>query len=120
MVGAVRSLLPVRVLVWGPIVALTVLWFGWAASGGLGHVYYTGSARTLAGNPGWLISGALDSGGFVTVDKPPLGLWGTALGVAVGGTRPFALILPSALFAWGVAWLAARTAPRKWDCCSLR
>jgi hypothetical protein len=62
-----------RLTVFGLSVAIAVislLWFGGIGRAGLGHAYYSGSARTLAHNPQWLFSGAFDPGGFVTVDKP--------------------------------------------------
>lgn len=99
-------------VVWLCVAAISVLWFGWVARGGLGHIYYSASARTLASNPKWLLSGAFDPGGYVTVDKPPLGLWPTALGAAVGGKSAVALVLPGAILAWLAAIFAGWTAPR--------
>ena len=63
------------------VVAISLLWFGWVADAGLGNIYYTASARTIGDHPRWLFSGALDPAGFITIDKPPVGLWPTALGV---------------------------------------
>ncbi len=91
---------------------LLIVWFGWVERGGLGHPYYSASARTLAANPRWLLSGAFDPGGYVTVDKPPVGLWITALGASLGGASPTALILPSALASALAAGLSSLTVDR--------
>ena len=85
---------PIQVLLFG---ALLVVWFGFVHKGGLGHTYYSASARTLASNPKWLLSGAFDSGGYVTVDKPSLGLLPTALGVRLFGANSVGFILPNAI-----------------------
>ncbi len=95
------------------VVLVLFVWFGLVGRGGLGHPYYSGSARTLASNPRWLFSGAFDSGGFVTVDKPPIGLWPTALGVRVFGPTSIGFVLPSAIMTALAAWFVSRSVGRK-------
>lgn len=118
MSRAIDSLANVRhwrmVLACLVVTCLTVVWFGWVSRGGLGHAYYSASARTLASNPSWFMSGAFDPAGFITVDKPPIGVWATAIGSAFGGSHPVALILPNALLAFAAAGLCAATTPMGW------
>ncbi len=102
-----------QIVAWALIVMLLFVWFAFVNRGGLGHTYYSGSARTLAENPKWLVSGAFDPVGFVTVDKPPIGLWPTALGVRLFGPSSLGFILPSAMLAAASAWFTSRVVDRK-------
>lgn len=97
---------------WLLVGVVSIVWFGWAGRAGLGNPYYSASARTLASNPQWLLSGAFDPGGYVTVDKPPVGVWASAFGVAVTGASAIGFILPNAVLAWLAAWFTSRAVPR--------
>jgi len=77
---------------------------GGLAHNGLGNQYYTAATRSIAGSwRNWFFA-AFDSGGFISVDKPPLPLWVTAIVVRIFGVSTWSVILPSALA--GVAAVA--------------
>ena len=90
------SRLDVRLLI---VVTATALFFNvWGlAHNGLGNEYYTAAARSMASSwHNWFYA-ALDPGGFISVDKPPVPLWITALSVRAFGTSTWSVLLPSAL-----------------------
>src|SRR3989338_8296285 len=64
---------------------------------GYGNLYYAAAVKSMLG--GWrnFFFASFDPAGFVTVDKPPLGLWVQALSAAVLGFSGWALMFPQAL-----------------------
>lgn len=95
-------------VVTGVALALNV----WALSrNGMGNDYYTAAARSMAGSwRNWFFA-SFDGGGFISVDKPPLPLWITALSVRVFGASSWSVLLPSALAgtaAVPMLWLTVR------------
>ena len=64
---------------------------------GFGNSYYAAAAQAGADSWSALFFGALDAGGFITVDKPPLALWAQGLSVRLLGLSPLAVLLPQAL-----------------------
>jgi 4-amino-4-deoxy-L-arabinose transferase-like glycosyltransferase len=64
---------------------------------GFGNAYYAAAAQAGSGSWTALLFGALDAGGFITVDKPPLALWVQGLSVRLLGLSPGAVLLPQAL-----------------------
>ncbi len=64
---------------------------------GYANTYYSAAAQ--AGSQSWsaLFYGAIDAGGFITVDKPPVSLWAQGLSVRLLGLSPLAVLLPQAL-----------------------
>jgi 4-amino-4-deoxy-L-arabinose transferase-like glycosyltransferase len=64
---------------------------------GFSNTYYAAAVKSMLANPEVLFFNAFDAGGFVTVDKPPLGLWVQAASAAVFGFSGWALVLPQAL-----------------------
>lgn len=80
---------------------------------GMGNPYYAATVRSMLVNPRNFFFASFDPGGWVSVDKPPLGFWVQSLFAAVLGYRGFALLLPQALAtvaACAMAWLIARRA----------
>lgn len=71
---------------------------GWANS------YYTAAA--LAGAKSWqaFFFGGFDMAGYISVDKPPLAIWVSALSVRILGTHGWAVLLPHVLA--GIATMA--------------
>lgn len=63
---------------------------------GYSNEYYAAAVRSMLSNAKAFFYGSFDSGLYVTVDKPPLGLWVQALSVMVFGLNSFGLIFPSA------------------------
>jgi 4-amino-4-deoxy-L-arabinose transferase-like glycosyltransferase len=64
---------------------------------GFSNTYYAAAVKSMLANPEILFFNAFDAGGFVTVDKPPLGLWIQAASAALFGFSGWALVLPQAL-----------------------
>jgi 4-amino-4-deoxy-L-arabinose transferase-like glycosyltransferase len=64
---------------------------------GFAHEYYAAAVKSML--TGWrnLFFVAFDPGGFVTIDKPPLGFWTQALSATIFGFSGWSLILPQAL-----------------------
>ena len=58
--------------------------------------------------------GSFDSGLYVTVDKPPLGLWLQALSSMVFGLNSFGLIFPSAFAGSMCAMLVYSMVKKVW------
>src|SRR5208337_2021078 len=59
--------------------------------------YYAAAVRSMLANPSIAFFNSFDAVGFVTVDKPPVGLWVQAASAAVFGFSNWAVTLPQAL-----------------------
>ena len=82
------------------ILVLTAFFMFWALNKeGYSNQYYAAAVKSMMQNPSAFFFGSFDAGLFVTVDKPPLGLWLQVLSAKVFGFNTFGLILPSALAA---------------------
>ena len=78
---------------------------------GLGNQYYTAATRAMTKSWGNWFFAALDPPGYISVDKPPLPLWVTALSARVFGVNSWSVLLPSALAGVGavaVLWVVVR------------
>jgi|GEM_PF-684133 len=64
---------------------------------GFGNLFYAAGVRSMTDNLHNFFFVAYDPGGFVTIDKPPMGFWLQALSVKLLGFTPFAIFLPQAL-----------------------
>lgn len=64
---------------------------------GLGNHYYAAAAKSMVSSPSNFFFGSFDSCGFVTVDKPPVGLWIQALVILAFGLSTFSVMLPSVI-----------------------
>jgi 4-amino-4-deoxy-L-arabinose transferase-like glycosyltransferase len=71
------------------------LWNLW--NQGFDNPYYAAAVRSMLSNPGLAFFNSFDAGGFVTVDKPPVGIWAQAASAAVFGFSNWSVILPQAL-----------------------
>ncbi|MFI6595623.1 ArnT family glycosyltransferase [Nonomuraea sp. NPDC050536] len=80
---------------WGVLAVAAVL-YAWALSG-YANEYY--AAAILSGTQSWKawFFGALDSGSFITVDKPPLALMVMGLSARIFGFSTWSMLLPQAL-----------------------
>lgn len=58
--------------------------------------------------------GALDPGGWITVDTPPAALWFQAAFAKLFGFSSWSLLLPSAIAGAGAVWLLTVTVRRVW------
>ena len=66
---------------------------------GMGNQFY--AASTQAGSKNWeaLLFGSLDSGNFITVDKPPVSQWVMGLSGQIFGFSSASMMIPQALMA---------------------
>ena len=71
------------------------LWNIW--NQGFTNTFYAAAVRSTLVNPAAGFFNSFDPAGFVTVDKPPVGLWVQAAFAAVLGFSGWVLVLPQAL-----------------------
>ncbi len=64
---------------------------------GFSNAYYAAAVRSMLENPGIAFFNSYDAAGFVTIDKPPVGLWVQAISAIIFGYSGWALVLPQAL-----------------------
>src|SRR5258708_36094110 len=64
---------------------------------GFGNLYYAAAIRSMLDNLHNFFFVAFDPGGFVSIDKPPLGFWLQAASAKIFGFTPFSILLPQAL-----------------------
>src|SRR5579875_3522509 len=62
-----------------------------------GNLYYAAGVRSMLDNLHNFFFVSYDPGGFVTIDKPPLGFWLQVLSAKIFGFTPFSVFLPQAL-----------------------
>jgi 4-amino-4-deoxy-L-arabinose transferase-like glycosyltransferase len=66
---------------------------------GYGDTYYAAAVRSMTMSWKNFFFGAFDPGGFITVDKPPLGFWVQTLSAAIFGFNGVSLLLPEVIAA---------------------
>src|SRR3989441_4061946 len=64
---------------------------------GFGNLYYAAAIRSMLDSLHNFLFVAFDPGGFVSIDKPPLGFWLQAASAKIFGFTPFSIFLPQAL-----------------------
>src|SRR5436305_2345423 len=64
---------------------------------GFGNLYYASAIRSMLDKLHNFFFTSFDPGGFVSIDKPPLGFWLQAASAKVFGFTPFSIFLPQAL-----------------------
>ena len=64
---------------------------------GYANTYYAAAVRSMMQNWHAFFFNSFDSGGFVTIDKPPLGFWFQVLSAKLFGYSAVSLLLPEAL-----------------------
>ncbi len=64
---------------------------------GFGNLYYAAGVRSMLNNWHNFFFVSYDPGGFVTLDKPPLGFWLQVASARLFGFTPFSVFLPQAL-----------------------
>jgi len=82
----------------GILALISLIVFG-AGTWRNGYAYTYYSAAAQAGSVSWkaFFFGSLDSANFITVDKPPVAVWLSALSVRIFGLHSFAILLPHIL-----------------------
>jgi 4-amino-4-deoxy-L-arabinose transferase-like glycosyltransferase len=74
---------------------------------GWSNPYYAAAVRSMLAGPSTFFFGAFDPGGFITLDKPPLGFWVEVLSARLFGYTGVSLLLPGAAAAIASVWLLA-------------
>ncbi|WP_376793590.1 ArnT family glycosyltransferase [Thermogemmatispora sp.] len=64
---------------------------------GFGNLYYAAGVRSMLDSWHNFFFVSFDPGGFVTIDKPPLGFWLQVASAKIFGFTPFSVLLPQAL-----------------------
>ncbi len=82
------------------------------AVNGFANTYY--AAAAVAGSRDWtaFFFGSFDAGGFITIDKPPLGLWPMDLSVRLFGLSPWSVLVPQALIGMASVFVLYRVVRR--------
>ncbi len=104
---------------WGAaacLLAASAFVFFWnLTASGYANEFYSAAAQ--AGSQSWsaFLWGALDSGGAITVDKPPASIWLMALSVRLLGLSSFSILLPQALMGIACTYLCYAAVRRVWS-----
>jgi 4-amino-4-deoxy-L-arabinose transferase-like glycosyltransferase/putative flippase GtrA len=64
---------------------------------GFGNLFYAAGVKSMTDSLHNFFFVSYDPGGFVTIDKPPLGFWLQAISAKIFGFTPFSIFLPQAL-----------------------
>src|SRR3954465_8623829 len=87
----------------------------WALSqNGFANTYYAGAVRSMASSWHAFLYGSLDSGGLMTVDKPPLELWVQGVSVRGFGFHSLSILVPQALMGVASVGLVYDLVRRRW------
>lgn len=82
----------------GAILLLSIAMNFWLlGQNGYGNLYYASGVRSMTDSWHNFFFVSFDPGGFVTIDKPPLGFWLQALSAKIFGFTPFSIFLPQAV-----------------------
>ncbi|MFJ6081348.1 ArnT family glycosyltransferase [Streptomyces sp. NPDC092369] len=100
-----------RPALWAILILATAL-YAWNLSSITGNTFY--DAAVYSGTKSWkaFFFGALDSGSFITVDKPPFALWVMGLSARVFGYGTWQLMLPMVAVGTGSVALLYRMVKR--------
>jgi 4-amino-4-deoxy-L-arabinose transferase-like glycosyltransferase len=93
----------VRALAWPPpelvaLLALAAVLYLWSlGQNGFANEYYSAAVRSMTQSWHAFLFGSFDTGGVMTVDKPPLALWIQALSARAFGYGSWSMLVPQAL-----------------------
>jgi 4-amino-4-deoxy-L-arabinose transferase-like glycosyltransferase len=93
----------------GVLILAGVLNFYGLNKEGYGNTYYASAVRSMMQNWHNFFFNSFDPGGFVTIDKPPLGFWLQVVSAKIFGFNGVALMLPQAIA--GVLSVASLSSP---------
>jgi 4-amino-4-deoxy-L-arabinose transferase-like glycosyltransferase len=95
------------------VTAFAVVMFGWnVQQNQWSNGYYAAAVRSMGTSWHAFLYASVDSGGWVTVDKPPLSLWLASLSTRLFGFHPWALMLPTVLLGGATVWVLMATVRR--------
>jgi 4-amino-4-deoxy-L-arabinose transferase-like glycosyltransferase len=93
-----RPAFPVRWLALAGVMLVSLFMnFYQLGQNGFGNLYYAAGVRSMLDNWHNFFFVAYDPGGFVTLDKPPLGFWLQVISAKIFGFTAFSVYLPQAL-----------------------
>jgi 4-amino-4-deoxy-L-arabinose transferase-like glycosyltransferase len=92
-----RSSLWSRLALVAIMVIAIILNFYQLGQSGYANAYYAASVRSMLDSLHNFFFVSLDPGGFVTIDKPPLGFWLQTISAKIFGFSAFSILLPQAL-----------------------
>ncbi len=105
-----RARWPELVITVGALVVYT-----WGLSkNGYGNPYYAAAVRSMTHSWKNFAFGAVDPGGWITTDKPPLALWLGSLSARIFGYSSWSLLMPSVLCGVASIWLLMSAVRRAW------
>lgn len=81
---------------------------------GWGNGYYAAAVRSMGSNWSSLFYAGFDSGGYVSVDKPPMSLWVQVVSTKVFGYSRWSLLLPEVLAGTACVTLIYIVLARTW------
>jgi 4-amino-4-deoxy-L-arabinose transferase-like glycosyltransferase len=97
----------------GILVISCLLEFVRLSQNGYANVFYSSAVKSMLRSLHLFFFASSDPNGFITVDKPPLGLWVQVLSAKLFGFSPASLLIPEGIFAvLAVALLYFIVAPR--------
>lgn len=86
-----------RVALGGVLLAVLFMNFFQLGQNGYGNLYYASGVRSMTDSVHNFFFVSFDPGGFVSVDKPPLGFWLQTVSAKLLGFTPFSIFFPQAL-----------------------
>jgi 4-amino-4-deoxy-L-arabinose transferase-like glycosyltransferase len=86
-----------RLALWCVILLSLFMNFYQLGQNGFGNLYYAAAIRSMLDSWHNFLFVSFDPGGFVSIDKPPLGFWLQAASAKILGFTPFSIFLPQAL-----------------------
>lgn len=86
-----------EILLAGILILSGILNFWNVWNQGISNAYYAAAVKSMLENPSMLFFNSFDAAGFITVDKPPVGLWVQAASATLFGFSGWSLVLPQAL-----------------------
>jgi 4-amino-4-deoxy-L-arabinose transferase-like glycosyltransferase len=88
------------------ILSLAVFLYFWASwREGWSNIYYATGLKSMMENWRNFFFASYDTAGFVSIDKPALGLWIQSISVFIFGFHGWSLILPQAIFSVLSVWI---------------
>src|SRR3954447_7660349 len=97
----------------GIVLAVAAVMNLWNLSvNGYGNAYYAAAVRSMTQSWHNFFFASFDPSGFITVDKPPVGLWVQAASAKLLGFSGFSILLPEALAGVGAVFVLYRAVSR--------
>ena len=97
------------------IVVVSLALNGWGlAAMGWGNAYYAAAVRSMGSSWHSVFFASFDSGGYVSVDKPPFALWVQVVSSKLFGYSQLSLLVPEVLAGTATVWLLFWGVRRSW------